>query len=364
MQVLETVTVEKTPQLRPSKRRLLWMSLALLLTHAAIFLIGRHTAPVRATTPAFEPQVAILEDTHPTTVAAHNLLLRKGPNFRLYVRWIQGQLVRTRRTVDPTFDDPDSFLLYIQKGQISIALKDLAGFLNAGATGGVGALSHVSVIKHGDQIELRGTAHKLVPLPVKIRGKLDPLPDGRIQFHVSSFSILKIPLKGLLGTFHFTLADLTPRSPTPGIQMDGNNFIFDTQRLLPPPHIHGQITRIAVYSDQIHVVYGNAAETDAQLSEWHNFVKLTGGVLAFGKILMKDVDLTMIDASQDPWFDLDLVNYEAQFRQGYSRITKGAGLEIYMPDASALPPKSAQDSVTLDWLKHRSSSLPNDVPVH
>jgi hypothetical protein len=59
-----------------------------------------------------------LDDFAPTLVYAHNLLLRKGPNFRIYIRWIRGQMVRTRREVNPSFDDLESFLLQIQKGVI------------------------------------------------------------------------------------------------------------------------------------------------------------------------------------------------------------------------------------------------------
>jgi hypothetical protein len=58
------------------------------------------------------------DDLAPTLVYAHNLLLRKGPNFRIYIRWIRGQMVRTRRQVNPSFDDPDSFVLQIEKGVI------------------------------------------------------------------------------------------------------------------------------------------------------------------------------------------------------------------------------------------------------
>ena len=39
----------------------------------------------------------------------------------------------------------------------------------------------------------------------------------------------------------------------------------------------------------------------------------------------------MIDASKDAWFDLDLVNYQAQVVNGYTRMTPQAGLEIFMP---------------------------------
>src|SRR6266481_3816415 len=51
----------------------------------------------------------VLSESVPTTVYAHNLILRKGPNFRIYVRWLRGQMIRTRRSVNPSFDDPESF---------------------------------------------------------------------------------------------------------------------------------------------------------------------------------------------------------------------------------------------------------------
>ena len=78
---------------------------------------------------------------------------------------------------------------------------------------------------------------------------------------------------------------------------------------------------------------------------------------------MHHVDLTMIDASQDPWFDLDLVNYQAQLVNGYTRMTAQAGLEIFMPDLDQQVQKKASQSITVEWLKDRSRSLPLDVPV-
>src|SRR5580704_9256333 len=54
----------------------------------------------------------------PTDISAHNLLLRKGPNLRVYVPWLRGQMVRTRRNVNPSFDDPESFFLDVKTGVI------------------------------------------------------------------------------------------------------------------------------------------------------------------------------------------------------------------------------------------------------
>ena len=91
--------------------------------------------------------------------------------------------------------------------------------------------------------------------------------------------------------------------------------------------------------------------------------KLTGGTVDFAKLSMHNTDLTLIDASDDPWFDLDLVNYKAQLVSGYSRMTPQAGLEMFMPDAETRQSKSGH-SVTLDWLRNRDQSLPPNIPVN
>jgi len=302
------------------------------------------------------------DDLAPTLVYAHNLLLRKGPNFRIYIRWIRGQMVRTRRQVNPSFDDPESFVLQIQKGVIHANIGDISNYLNASAPPNA-PLKNISIQPEGDQLKLHGTIHKIVPLPIELVGTLSPTPDGRVQFHVTKLNVLKVPLKGLLGGFHVELSDLVHTSNIPGVQIADNDIIFDTQKLLPPPHIHGQLTSVRVIPPDIEVIYGNAGTDETRLAQWHNFLRLSGGTLDFGKLTMHHADLTMIDASQDAWFDLDLVNYQAQLVNGYTRMTPQAGLEIFMPDLDEQTPKKASQSITLEWLKDRNRSLPLDVPV-
>src|ERR1700719_582926 len=60
----------------------------------------------------------------PTNVYAHNLLLRKGPSFRVYVRWLRGQMARTHRNVNPSFDDPESFFIDIKTGVLRVNIGD------------------------------------------------------------------------------------------------------------------------------------------------------------------------------------------------------------------------------------------------
>src|SRR5579872_3874765 len=65
-----------------------------------------------------------------TTVSAHNLLLRKGPDFRVYIPWLRGRMVRTHHDVNPSFDDPESFVLDIETGIIHANIGDIGNFLN------------------------------------------------------------------------------------------------------------------------------------------------------------------------------------------------------------------------------------------
>ena len=290
---------------------------------------------------------------------AHNVRLRQGASFRVSVRWIRGLMVRTRAEAHASFDDPDSFVLEIDKGVVRVGLADIEALLNSGSSRGM-PLTGISITADGETLTLHGTLHKIVPMPVELVGSLTPLPDGRVKFSVSKMDVLKIPVSGLLGVFHLQLADMVKAGKTPGLQIAGNDVMFDTEMLLPPPHIRGEMSSLRVVGPEIEVVYGGAGNDESKLSEWHNFLRLSGGTVDFGKLTMRRTDLTMIDASQAEWFDLDLVNYQEQLVNGTTKITPEAGLEVFMPAAGTA---KATQAVSIEWLKNRSAPVPADVPV-
>src|SRR5262249_33278533 len=123
------------------------------------------------------------EDSGPTAVSAHNLLLRKGPDFRVYIPWLRGKLVRTRHGENPHFDDPESFLLDVDTGVIHANVGDIANFLNKNSS--KSPLKNIQLSGNGDQIKLRATLHKIVPLPIELTGTLRAAPQNRIQIHVT-----------------------------------------------------------------------------------------------------------------------------------------------------------------------------------
>ncbi len=247
---------------------------------------GRTAAPVSANSnPASSNVTSASSAQTPTDVYAHNLMLRTGPNFRVYVRWLRGAFVQTKKNETPSFDNPDSFFLDIHDGVLRANIGDIAHYLNAGGLGN-SPLKNVTLWGAGPEINLKGTLHKIVPLPVQITGKLAVAPGNRIRLHVTKIDVLKIPFKALLGVLHVTVADLVSSSNIPGLQISGNDILLDTQTLLPPPHIRGELTMVHIVNPDLEEVFGSTEADLARVEQWRNFLRLKGGSLDFGKLTM------------------------------------------------------------------------------
>ena len=204
--------------------------------------------------------------------------------------------------------------------------------------------------------------HKLISFPVEVKGTIAAASDNRIQMHVTKIDVLKVPFKGLLGGLHIKVSDLVDAGGIAGIQISGNDIFFDTLKLLPPPHIHGDLTAARVVSPDIEEVFGDAQEAATRVEQWRNFLKLSDGTIDFGKLTMRHVDLIMVDLSNAAWFDLDLNHYQDQLVNGYTRMTPEAGLQIFMPSLDELRRKNgAKQNVSMEWLKHRNLPPPPDV---
>ena len=188
-----------------------------------------------------------------------------------------------------------------------------------------------------------------------------PLPGNRIQVHVTKLSVLKIPLKGLLGSFHVSVADLFHSGGVAGIEVSGDDIFFDTQKLLPAPHIRGRLTSVRIVNPDLEEVFGDTRQDLARVEQWRNFFRLREGTIDFGKLTMKHVDLIMIDVSDDAWFDLDLANYQEQLVNGYTRMTPQAGLQIFMPDLDNIPRNKSNQNTRIEWLKNRNLPPPPEV---
>jgi hypothetical protein len=289
-----------------------------------------------------------------TDIYAHNLRLHQGPDFRVYIRWLRGQLVPARVGATASFDDPESFYLNVSNGVISVNLGDIGNYLNDRS--GSAPLRDISLTGNGDQIKITGKLHKVVTLPVELLGGLTPASNGRVQIHVTKINVLKVPFAAVMGGMHVTLSDVVGSTRVAGMEIVGDDIFLEPQTLLPPPHLRGNLTKVAVRSPDMEAVYGDAKEDVEHVEQWRNFLRLKNGTLRFGRLTMQNADLIMVDLSQDSWFDLDLVNYQAQLVHGYTRMTATQGLQIFMPDYADL-----NKGGSVEWIKNRNVAPPAGV---
>jgi hypothetical protein len=295
-----------------------------------------------------------------TEVLMHNVVLSEGTSLKLGVRWLRGWVRPTRSGIVPSFDDPKSFRLDINTGVVHVSLNDVAATLNSGLLDG-SPLSNISLVPNGKQVKVNGTLHKVIPLPFEMIGDLAAAPDGRIVMHVAKLRVLKIPLKGILKAFDLKAGDLVGPKGAKGVEVSGNDIYFDPEQILPDPPKRGKLTDVHLKNADIVEVYGPARPEAKSVREWRNFIRLRGGNLDFGKLTMHNVDLVMIDISNDPWFKFDLAHYQEQIVNGYSRMTPQAGLQIFMPDIDKIPRNRATQNISLEWARNRNIPPPADV---
>lgn len=362
----------KEPTMRP---RLIFLA-SLIATATVFWLLGLHTraatvdvSQALAAAPKAQPAQAsatnAIAANAPTLLYAHNLVLQQGPNLEVYFAWMRGQLIRVNPQQVPSFDDPKSFLIDVQKGVFQVPLNDISRVLNS-RKNVKGPLSDVSLSFKGNELQMHGIVHKLIPLPVELVGTVSGAGDSKLVLHVQHFSVLKMPIKGLLGSFNIKLDDLV-QSNTPGITIRENEMIMDAKYLLPPPQIVGRITNVRLMNSPqgpaIEAIFGDAGDDSLREQRWHNFLQLTDGTLNFGKLTMHHMDLIMVDASKEPWFHLDLANYQAQLVGGITHMTPQAGLQIFMPSLKSEPKLlRAQQTITMQWLKDRDLPPPPGIP--
>lgn len=297
-----------------------------------------------------------------TQVVMHNVILNERPGLQLRVRWLRGQMHPTRSGVIPSFDEPNSFVLNIQSGIIATSLSDISGILNQGLLKG-SPLGNVSLAADGQQLKLKGTLHKGVPLPIEMVSDVSAAPDGRIHLHMVKLRVLKLPVKGLVQALHINVADLIGAQNAGNVQVSGDDIYIDAEQILPAPAIRGKLTdvHIGAKTGDLVSVFGDGRPEANQVKQWRNFIRLEGGTVNLGKITMSQADIVLIDASEDEWFSFDLTRYQEQLVNGRIQMTPQAGLRIFMPDIDKVPPTEANRRIMEEWMKDRNLPPPSGL---
>jgi hypothetical protein len=273
-------------------------------------------------------------------IAMREVNLHIDEEHVMHVRDLRGQVNPTRAGTVPLLDDPSSFRIRVTRGTVDLAGPDLAVLLNNFVFAYKGSpLRNIGARIEGSTVVLTGIMHKGVDLPFELTSELSLEPDGRIRAHPRKMKILGVNGGALLHALGLHLQNVLDVSGSRGIaSVSGDDLLLDPVRMIPPPTIEGKLSSVRVEGDHISQTFARTADDTALDTRMrvdtsaHHYVFFRGGQLRFGKLLMTDTDLLIVDADQSDPFDLYMAKYNVQLVAGTTKNLPNLGLRVAMPD--------------------------------
>jgi hypothetical protein len=276
-------------------------------------------------------------DSGPVQVAMKNVVYHFSEPVTVHIIYLQGTLTPTRPGAMVVFDDKNSFLLNLASAEITISCNSLAEVMNRNVFGAADApIKNVTIASKENQLIIKGELHSQHGVPFELSGTLAVNGEGRIRLHAERVKAAHLPVKGLLDLLGVDLANLINTRKVQGVSVDKDDLILDPQEILPPPHIRGKVTTVRLQGNEIVEVFGTAQRSNFAAEERGNYMAYRDSDLRFGKLIMDQADLTLLDMDpQDP-FDFYLDHYKEQLVAGYTKTTPAFGLRVYTRDYNKL----------------------------
>ena len=260
----------------------------------------------------------------------------------LHIRHLDGTM-RSKAGGPILFDDKSSFVFGIDTAEVGLTGADLTVLLNKYVFGYKGSpLTHLHLRTEGDHVVQTGRIHKLVTFSFEITATMDVTSDGLIRIHPTKTKISGLNGEKLMGFLGLSLEKLLDLKGANGASVRGNDLFLDPAKFLPPPTIEGRIIAVRVDSDQVVQVFGSSEHHVPPRAlvppdvKARNYMYYKGGTIRFGRLLMLDAEMQIVDLDPADVFQFDLARYDAQLIAGYERVLPDGGLEVWMRDLGKL----------------------------
>lgn len=271
-------------------------------------------------------------------VDMRNVDLHITPQIELQVRHLRGRFVAVGARPAPYLDDPSSYTVAVDTGEVAVDLPSLNAIVNRALERARSNVRRVDIsVDDTGQIRQKGVVKKGVNVPFDMKASVGVTPDGLIRIHTESVKGFGVPVNSLLKVLRVKTDDLIRVDPGHGIRVEGNDLLLDVSQLLPPPGFHGQLTSVRVDRGALIQVFGSGtAQPISPTATAKNHIYWRGGQLAFGKLTMTETDLELVDEDPQDSFDFSVDRWNEQLVAGYSKTTAGRGLRAHMPDYNDL----------------------------
>ena len=182
----------------------------------------------------------------------------------------------------------------------------------------------------------------MITFSFELTATLDVTADGLIRIHPTKTKISGLNGAKLMGLFGLSLEKLLDLKGATGASVHGNDLFLDPAKFLPPPTIEGRLLGVRVDSDQVVQLFGSSAHHGPPRAlvppdvKARNYMYYKGGTIRFGRLLMLDAEMQIVDLDPADVFQFDLARYDAQLVAGYERVLPDGGLEVWMRDLGKL----------------------------
>jgi hypothetical protein len=268
-----------------------------------------------------------------TQVAMRNVNFYVVPHAALRIRKLRGEMVSLDGGAI-VFDDKNSFVIRLKYAEIGLTGDDITTLMNTHIFAYRGSpLKKLRVRTAGNRIVQTGIMHKILDIPFEITADVSVTPDGLIRLHPVKTRILGVDGDALMRAFGMNLQKILDLSKARGVTVKGNDLLLDPTLILPPPAIQGHATAIRIEGSELVQTFGTpdaAAPLIPPDTSAPAFMYYKGGTLHFGKLMMLDAEMQIVDRAPTGFFDFDLDRYKDQLVAGYSRTLPDLGLEVYM----------------------------------
>jgi hypothetical protein len=267
----------------------------------------------------------------------HNVLYRFTGNVAVHIKSLNGALVPAGNNDFPIFDDKESFRIRIDAAEMAIDSTDLSNVLNSYVFAGPHSpVTAISVAIENGRLKMKGKLHDKGDIPFETDGILSPTPDGRVRVHSEKIKALHVPVGGLMDLFGVDVSGLIKSGKVPGLEVEENDLILNLEQILPAPHIEGKVTAIRIEAGAVVTTFGASEEKTGKKSQNGNYMSYRGNRLRFGKLTMTDADIVLVDMDPNDPLDFYLDHYKEQMAAGYTKITPGFGLRVFLKDFGKL----------------------------
>jgi hypothetical protein len=266
-----------------------------------------------------------------------NVMYHFRDDVAVHIRRLGGELAPINGRLMPVFDDKESFTLRIAAAEVAIRTDSLARILNDSVfSRDDSPVKDVSINVDRDRLRIKGKLHGKGDLGFAAEGRLSATDDGKIRLHVEKIRALHLPLKGLMDLLGVDIADIIKNGKVAGLESEKDDLILDLAQVMPLPRLSGKITQVRLEGESIVPVFGDPVHYPWEAISARNYMAYRGNRLQFGKLIMNDTDLILIDSHPEDPFDFYLDHYKEQLTAGWVKTTPAFGLRVFMVDRNKL----------------------------